>query len=147
MMVKKALPPVCLICLPPGAPRFQQCQSWTSLMISIKKIDNFCHFKKTGYRRTDGRTDTPSYRDGWIHLKRNLWNWVFSPTREKDWMFTILTIRLSTMRTTMFDLCCNFHHATCVYAFVCFFPTIIIQEALIGWLQSSLISLSSRIRT
>ena len=33
-------------------------------------------------RRTDGRTDTPSYRDGWTHLK--------NPFDDEDFMLKML---------------------------------------------------------
>ena len=49
----------------------KQCQSWTAPMIFIKKKKKVTDrpTDRPTDRQTDRRTDTPSYRDGWTHLK------------------------------------------------------------------------------
>ena len=47
----------------------KQCQWWTAPIIFMKKIAYFWHLKKQVTNcRTDGRTDTPSYRGAKTHL-------------------------------------------------------------------------------
>ena len=59
-------------------------------------------WKRTGYRRTDGRTDTPAYRDAWTHLKSEISFKMVSDFSDSREMLVRVTICHSQNKPSMF---------------------------------------------